>query len=264
MRIAKDANSELYRYFYFYRYFFAVNLPSRLTVIYKQSQSLPMSNNATKTLVESAYNRLRADIIEGRLTPNSKLRIEELRNQYETGASPLREALNRLAGEGFVTVAGQRGFRVSPVSLADLKDLTRMRILLECEAICDSIKYGDDNWEANIVASFHRLSKMEESKNRDFVEWEKRNDEFHEALVAASRSSWLLKFRQTLYEQHKRYRLLAILAHDETRDLHAEHTAIKDAAISRDKKAARKATEEHIFRTLQTDEEILAKLSQGE
>jgi len=223
-----------------------------------------MSNNSTKTLVESAYNSLRADIIEGRLTPNSKLRIEDLRNYYRTGASPLREALNRLAGEGFVTVEGQRGFRVSPVSLEDLEDVTRMRILLECEALCESIKYGDDEWEASIVASFHRLTKAEENRDNQFSEWEKRNDEFHEALVAASRSPWLLKFRHILYEQHKRYRLLAILAHDETRDLHAEHTAIKDAAISRDIKAARKATEDHIMRTLQTDEEVLAKLSEAD
>ena len=120
-----------------------------------------MQIQATKTLVESVYNRLRSDIIEGRLQPDSKLRIEELRKQYETGASPIREALNRLAGEGFVTVEGQRGFRVSSVSLDDLKDLTRMRILLECEAMRESIKQGDDKWEANVIASFHRLAKAE-------------------------------------------------------------------------------------------------------
>ena len=223
-----------------------------------------MSNKPTKTLVESAYDRIRIDIIEGNLAPDTKLRIEELRTHYETGASPLREALNRLAGEGFVTTEGQRGFRVSPVSLEDLKDLTRMRILLECEALEESIKNGDDEWEANIIASFHRLTKAEETKEIHFDDWEKRNDEFHEALLAASQSPWLLKFRHTLYEQHKRYRLLAMLVHEGSRDLHAEHTAIKDAAISRDIKAARKATEEHILRTLQTDEEILARLTEAD
>lgn len=220
-----------------------------------------MKNHTAKTLVDSVYARLRSDIIKGELSPNSKLRIDDLRQHYATGASPLREALNRLAGEGFVTVEGQRGFRVSPVSLEELEDLTRMRILLECEAICDSIEYGDDNWEAGIVAAFHRLVKAEENALKNFDEREKRNDEFHDALVAASPSTWLLKFRGILYEQHKRYRLLAILANDPTRDLHAEHAAIKDAAIARDKTAARKATIEHITRTLQTDEKILVKLS---
>lgn len=248
---------------------FLLFAPCRLLSSLKGTKTLEergstMATTAAKTLVESSYDRLRTDIVEGRLVPNAKLRIEELRQQYGTGASPLREALNRLAGEGFVTVEGQRGFRVSPVSLEDLQDLTRMRILLECEALRESIKNGDDDWEADIVASFHRLTKAEEHRSSEFSEWEKRNDEFHEALVSASHSPWLLKFRHTLYEQHKRYRLLAILASDPTRDLHAEHKAINDAAISRDIEAACEATKDHILRTLQTDEEVLAKLSNHE
>ena len=83
-----------------------------------------MSSSPAKTLVESSYNRLRSDIIAGKLAPGAKLRIEELREDYQIGASPLREALNRLAGEGFVTVEEQRGFKVAPVSLDDLQDLS--------------------------------------------------------------------------------------------------------------------------------------------
>lgn len=211
-----------------------------------------MTKAPTKTLFESIYTRLRSDIIDGILTPDSKLRIEELREKYDTSASPLREALNRLAGEGFVNVVGQRGFRVAPVSMEDLQDITRMRIQLECEALTESIKKGDDEWEANIVATFHKLTKAEEIKELDFPEWEKRNNEFHEALIAACTSKWLLRFRHILYEQHKRYRLISILAHDESRDLHQEHEAIKDAAIKRDAKLACTETRQHIQRTLDT------------
>ena len=82
----------------------------------------------SRTLGESIYERLRNDIIAGRLEPTAKLRIEELRETYETSASPLREALNRLAGEGFVTAEGQRGFYVAPISLKELDDITRLRI----------------------------------------------------------------------------------------------------------------------------------------
>ena len=116
-----------------------------------------------KTLVESSYNRLRSDIIAGKLVPGAKLRIEELRDDYRIRASPLREALNRLAGEGFVTVEEQRGFKVAPVSQDDLKDLSRMRIMLECEALRESIRNGGDEWEANLIAAHHRLQKVEQS-----------------------------------------------------------------------------------------------------
>ena len=210
-----------------------------------------------RTLIESSYDRLRADIINGKLKPGSKLRIQELGKDYETGASPLREALNRLAGEGFVTTESQRGFRVSAISLDDLKDLTRMRIMLECEALSESIRSGDDDWEANIIAAFHLLTKADSIRLQNFPEWEKRNQEFHQSLVAACRSPWLLRLRHTLYEQHKRYRSLAIQARGDSRDLHAEHRAIKEATIARDIRAACKATEDHILSTMQIDEHVL-------
>ena len=213
-----------------------------------------MSKNSGKTLIESAYEALRQDIIKGTHAPESKLRIEELRKFYDTGASPLREALNRLAGEGFVTVEGQRGFSVAPLSLKDLNEITRLRILLECEAIRESIRLGDDKWEASIVAAFHRLGKLDDDPNADVSEWEARNHEFHEALINACDSAWLLKFRATLYEQHRRYRLISLLRHDPTRLVHTEHQAIVDAVLKRDEKAACEATEAHIMRTVNSTE----------
>jgi DNA-binding GntR family transcriptional regulator len=218
-----------------------------------------MAKQSGKTLSESAYDSLRDDIVGGRLEPEAKLRIEELRQQYGTGASPLREALNRLAGEGLVTAEGQRGFKVAPISMKDLKDITRLRIMLECEAIRESMQHGNDDWEANIVAAFHRLSKVE-SSDRVFPEWERRNQEFHEALIGACDSAWLLKFRGTLYEQHKRYRLISILEQDESRDVPAEHEAIMEAVLARDEKRAFAATELHIMRTVETTERAFAHL----
>lgn len=213
-----------------------------------------------KTLVEASYNQLRADIIAGKLAPGVKLRIEELRVDYRIGGSPLREALNRLAGEGFVTVEEQRGFRVAPVSTDDLKDLSRMRVMLECEALRESISNGDDQWEAELVAAHHRLQKAEQSYGKDLEEWELRNDEFHEALVAACTSPWLLRLRHLLYEQHKRYRFIAILSQQEGRDVHQEHREILEATLARDVTAACKATELHISYTMESSIRVFAEL----
>jgi GntR family carbon starvation induced transcriptional regulator len=172
----------------------------------------------------------------------------------------LREALNRLAGEGFVTTEGQRGFRVAPISLKDLKDITSLRIMLECEAITISMRNGDDEWEANIVAASHRLAKVE-SGDQVFPEWELRNQDFHEALIAACDSTWLLRFRRTLYEQHKRYRLISILERVESRNVREEHDAILQAVLARDESAACLATEQHILRTADITEQAFANLN---
>ena len=115
-----------------------------------------------KTLVESAYRNLRRNIIEGRLPPGEKLRIEHMKDDYGVGGATLREALSLLISDALVVSQGQRGFRVAPVSLEDLADITETRVMLEGEALRQSIARGDETWEANLMAAFHRLTRAEE------------------------------------------------------------------------------------------------------
>jgi len=217
-----------------------------------------------RTLVEFAYEALRQDILRGALAPGERLRVEALKETYKVGASTLREALTLLVGEALVTAEGQRGFRVAPISLDDFQDAIRVRKLLEIEALRDSIRAGDDDWEANVVAAFHRLSKVEEQfKSEDpktlSGEWEERNRAFHDALIGASRSRWLNHFIDILYQQSERYRRIALAGKAIKRDVHAEHEAIKEAAMRRDVDEACRLSELHIDRTF----EALSKMFEG-
>ncbi|SHI29229.1 FCD domain-containing protein [Pollutimonas bauzanensis] len=207
-----------------------------------------------KTLVEGAYNRLRRDIIEGVHRPGEKLRVEHLKDQYDVGAGTLREALLLLIADALVVAQGQRGFRVTPISLADFEDITRSRLLIECEALKQSIACGDEAWEANLVAAFHRLSIVEQklaaNDTRNTEEWEKRNRIFHDMLIAACPSRWILRFQQVLYQQSERYRRLSMLRRPISRDVHAEHQALFQATLDRDTVRAVSILSEHILRTL--------------
>ncbi|MCB1757308.1 MAG: GntR family transcriptional regulator [Gammaproteobacteria bacterium] len=207
-----------------------------------------------KTLTDSVYQRIRNDIVDGHLEPDSKLRIEHLRKIYGVGATPIREALSRLSSDGFVHNEGQRGFRVSPISVADLKEITDLRIMLELRALHESITNGDEDWEANLVTAFFRLSKTENNKDEDDPTWderrEARNSEFHEALLSACRSRWLLRFYRIIYDQHKRYRTISLAAVSMAqRNPHDEHQRIYDAALARDADTACKEIKQHILRT---------------
>ena len=222
------------------------------------ASATPKSDGGPRTLTDQAYQRLRDDIIHGHLAPNTKLRIEPLRKQYGVGATPLREALSRLSADGFVTIEGQRGFKVADMTPEDLEDVTNLRVVLESQALTQSILKGDDAWEARIVAAFHSLSKIEESKGeRDIQEWELRNSAFHDALTAACISQWLRRFYTILYDQHKRYRNLARSDTAGKRDLHAEHEAIYKAALARDVDAACKANEFHIRQTAEVVQRLM-------
>ena len=112
-----------------------------------------------RTLVERAYLSLRHDVVCGKLAPGERLRVEHLKDQYEVGAGTLREALSLLVSDALVTSEGQRGFRVAPISLADLEDVTNTRVMLETEALRQSIRRGDAKWETALVQSSNRLIK---------------------------------------------------------------------------------------------------------
>jgi DNA-binding GntR family transcriptional regulator len=221
-----------------------------------QDSTPPLEENGAKTLSDQAYHQLRADIIHGVLPPEEKLRIEHLRKVYGVGASPLREALSRLTADGFVTAEGQRGFRVAPMSVEDLEEITHLRILLEKQALSQSIEQGDEAWESRIVATFYQLEKVEASEARDPSEWEKRNHDFHEALIAGCTSKWLRRFYDILYDQHKRYRNISFTT-EIPRDIHQEHEALRNAALARDAERASKAIDHHIRRTAEITLKVL-------
>src|SRR5690606_7980773 len=130
-----------------------------------------------RTMASSVYNRLRRDILEGAREPGARLPIEVIRARYGTGASPVREALNRLAAEGVVVLEDQKGFRVPPISRADLLELTRTRCWINEIAVRESIARGDAAWEEQLVVAYHRLWRAPrhspEGANRINPGWER-------------------------------------------------------------------------------------------
>lgn len=212
-----------------------------------------------RTLVEDAYLRLREDIIQGKYESGARLKVEHLKDDYGVGAGTLREALSLLVADALVITEGQRGFSVAPLSLADLDDLTHTRILLETDALRQSLQNGGDDWEAGLVAAFHRLTKVEGrmSKAEPLVkEWEGCNKGFHEALINACRSRWLPYLLALLYRQTERYRRFNLTKGFARRDVHAEHSEIFEAAMRRDEKTACDALARHIDLTRLTVHEM--------
>lgn len=176
------------------------------------------------------------------------MRVEHLKDTYGVGAGTLREALSLLIADALVVSHGQRGFRVAAASLTDLEDITRIRILLEGEALRQSIAHGDDAWEADLLAAFHRLSKAEEKRFYivNIEEWEERNRVFHETLIAACPSHWIKHFLALLYQQFKRYRRLALTLHPTPRNPHSEHERLLKYTLARDAEQACALLAEHI------------------
>jgi len=186
---------------------------------------------------QAVLNRLLADILDGRYPPGARLRFAELQAAYEVGIGTLREALSHLASVGMVEVDANRGFRVAPVSAADLQDVSSLLIEFEQRAILSSIENGDKAWEESVVLTFHRLAGIESRPRAEraerFNEWVALHRDFHHALVSACGSRWLLHMRGLLYDHMERYRLLSQRHRPQGPGRLAEHAAIKDAALAR-------------------------------
>ena len=209
----------------------------------------------TRTQTEQAYDRIRRDIIAGGLRPGDKLQTEALKRGYGFGNSSLREALMRLTSESLVTFEGQRGFRVAAATREDFADLCGVRKIIEIEAVRQSVLNGDDIWESNLVASYHRLSRVEEQMpdrlEQVYEAWEDRNREFHKTLIAACPSRWLIRIHDQLLQQAERYRRITFMSvRHVPRNVHDEHRAIMEAAIARDVDAACGLSASHVQRTL--------------
>jgi len=214
----------------------------------------PTDVDATETLATRAYAQARRDIIEGRLKPGAKLKIEELRLRYHMGASPIREALSLLTSDGLVERIDQRGFRVATVSRAEFEDILKVRCWLEERALRESILNGDSQWEEALVLAAYRLSKEPISDNGDqrFVvtaTWEKRHKAFHSALLAACGSPMLVAYCDQLYDKNIRYRHLAGHLSYPNRDTEAEHDQILRATLDRDADLAVKRLTDHYRKT---------------
>lgn len=234
-------------------------VPGRALINAGNKRRMKTTEVEATTLTDMAYRRLREDIVHGKFSPGEKLRISALKQRYSVGATPLREALYRLSSDGFVQVQGQRGFNVAEMSPDELEDITELRVVLEGMALTQSLEKSDDEWESRVVAAFHHLTKAENQREPDIQDWENRNRDFHLALVSCCTSPWLMRFHETLYDQHKRYRNIARVDRSKRRDVHAEHTAIFEAALARDIETLRKANEQHIRRTAEITGKILAE-----
>ncbi|MFN3735370.1 MULTISPECIES: FCD domain-containing protein [Comamonas] len=216
------------------------------------------------TLIDQAFAQLRQDVLNGTYGAGVKLKLDELQTAYGFSSSPLREALSRLAQEGLIRADERRGFRVTAISADDLADITRMRIMLDSQALRESIAYGDDAWEASVVGAFHRLEKVESRLSDGPVVldqgWTDMHTAFHMALLSATPSERLRTLSASLFDQAERYRRYSARFRKTFKHKSNEHRKLMDATLRRDADTACALLEEHILSTQRNVLEVLEKV----
>jgi GntR family carbon starvation induced transcriptional regulator len=208
----------------------------------------------TDTLSERAASLVERDIIAGLHAPGARLGIVDLARRYEIGATPLREGLSRLVSRGLIVGIGQRGFRVADVSREDLLDITRMRTVVELEALRLAMAQGDDAWEAGILSALHQMRRHIQRTGNEFREgapdFDRLHKAFHTSLLAACGSKRLLNAHSELYDQAYRYRRVMMRGFDSGKKFVAAHQSLADVVLARDVKGAPSLLAAHLHSTL--------------
>lgn len=211
------------------------------------------AQDESQSQTDRAYHMLRAAIVRCEYEPGSRLRVDELTQKMSVSSSPLREALSRLSGQGLVQALENRGFRVAPLSLEGVIDLTRVRLLIECETLIDAMEHGTDAWESEIVAAAHRLALAEQRLSGGSAmlddDWSARHRAFHMAIYSGAGSPLLVGMVSNLFDAAERYRRFSASHRKSRRNKNDEHQELMRVVLSRDKKKAVELLKLHISST---------------
>ncbi|PWU48775.1 GntR family transcriptional regulator [Micromonospora globispora] len=212
----------------------------------------PVTSGDPTTRSAFVHAQLREDVLRGVLPPGSRLRFVELAERFSVSQSVVREALTRLAEQGLAVAMPQQGFRVRPLTLADLDELTEARIEIETLVLRRSIQRGGLAWESSVLAAHHTLANTPLTFPSGDVnpEWAEAHDEFHSATLRGCGNERLLSIASSLRDAASLYRWWSrTVGHDENRDHALEHRQILDATNARDEEGATRALAQHIQRT---------------
>lgn len=199
------------------------------------------------SLAQQCYEQLQQEIIQGILKPGEKLKVQPIKDRFNIGQSPVREALSKLSAFGLVDVEENKGFTVAAVSQNDIRDVYKVFTEIEVTALAWAMKFGDEEWEADIVAQLHKLTIIELAQKKVLSHvWAERNYDFHLALIAGCQSPTLLEMRHHVYMKFDRYCQMSYqLSHDNVHN-NACHQELAAAVLQRNIKEAKKLMIDHI------------------
>lgn len=202
-------------------------------------------DTAPLSMTTVATDAIRQRILAGEWSDGSQLRQEALSRELGMSRVPIREALRQLEAEGLVNIIENRGAVVSQLSLPEVVELLRLRILLECDVLLEAVprQTGADIAEAEAL-----LAKFEVAlRDKDISTWGILNAQFHLALYRAAGRPQTLAMIEQLHNRTDRYTRMQILLTDFSERAHHEHMQLLEFCKQKDAISAAAFLRQHVL-----------------
>lgn len=201
-----------------------------------------------KSIADHIYEALRADIAQGKLSAGARLTPGEIAASLGCSPMPVRDAIRRLAAEGFITISPRKETTVASLSLEEMRELFAIRAVLEgfaASIACPGLTEDD-------------LRKLEEAMEgmaarlgaNDLKGWFRFNQQFHFHVFERAQNKMLRGILEALWDKTLRLPSKVLLDRpDFVARRMREHQNILRALRARDAQAVERSWREHIARS---------------
>ena len=189
-------------------------------------------NGKPPTTQEMVLRLLRADILTGLLRPGQQIIQESLASRYGVSRAPLREAMKVLEGEGQIIHSPHRGYFVTELDVENLREVYRLREILEREAILAAIPNLTDTDIEAVAALADEVSAA--ASSGDLLAITLANRRFHFMIFEACRMPRLIRILTQLWDSTDVYRSVYFAATGSMELVAREHAGMLDALRARD------------------------------
>jgi DNA-binding GntR family transcriptional regulator len=142
----------------------------------------------TVSAVDALVAALRPQILEGELAGDTRLREQDLSDDYGVARHTIRAALRQLAAEGLVTIEPNRGARVASLGPDELRELADLRIALEVESARLALERGEGLLPDAVHERAEQLARVCERKRPQWAAVVDAHDALHSSIVEAAES----------------------------------------------------------------------------
>nr|WP_262923733.1 MULTISPECIES: GntR family transcriptional regulator [Pseudomonas] len=198
--------------------------------------------------------RLRSAILDGRLPPGTALRQQEIATLFGVSRMPVREALRQLEAQSLLQVVMHKGAVVAPLIGEDAVDTYALRVLLESEALRQSIPLLDASDIALARGYIHQL----EHETRH-AEIGRLNRLFHMALYSKAKNQKLLRMIEVELNEEERFLRFHLSSMGLGKLTQDDHIALADAASDKLVDEAIRVLERHLNNAARTIRNYLDK-----